>query len=100
MASMFAALVFFTAAVSVHDTVLVILYDQNLADFEQNPVGQWLITLGGGDVGLLVFAKLLGTSVACAMLVAFYRPWPVAALAMAAVIACFQLGLLLYLSLA
>jgi hypothetical protein len=96
----FIALVVFIVAVAVHDTVLVILHEQQLAEMERNPVGRWLIELGGGDVGLLVAVKLVGAATACAVLVTLYGSWRESALAAAVVLACLQLGLLLYLSLA
>jgi hypothetical protein len=96
----FSVLVLFIAAVSVHDAMLVVLNEGVIAHFERNPLGRWLIELGGGEVWLFVLVKLAGTSIACAALVAIYPRWRRGAVAAAATIAAFQLGLLLYLSLA
>ena len=98
-AFVFAGLLLFIAAVSVHDAMLVVLHDEVIAEVEENPMGRWLIERGGGDVWLFVAVKLLGTSLVCAILTALYPRWTRAAFVAAAAIACFQLGLLLYLSL-
>jgi hypothetical protein len=98
MASFGAALVFI-AAVSVHDSLLVALNQDVILQAERNPVGRILIEVGG-DVWLFIVVKFLGTALACAVLVEIYRCWRPAALVAAGAVACFQLGLLLYLSIA
>ena len=45
-------------AVSVHDAVLVVLHEEVISEFEQNPLGCWLIRLQGGEVWLFVWTKL------------------------------------------
>jgi hypothetical protein len=92
-------LVLFITAVSVHDAVLVLMNEDVIAQEERNPVGRWLIAQGGGGAWLFVAVKLLGTAFVGAVLLALYRTRPSAALSVAAGLACFQLGLLLYLSL-
>jgi hypothetical protein len=94
----FVAAVVFIAAVSVHDALLLALNEEVIADVELNPLGRWLIALGG-DVRLFIVVKLLGTAIACAALVAIYPWWRRAALTAGGAIACIQFGLLLYLSL-
>jgi hypothetical protein len=94
----FCAAVIFIAAVSVHDALLVAVNAEVIADVELNPLGRGLLALCG-DVWLLIAAKLMGTSVACAALVALYHQWRPASLAAAGAISCFQFVLLLYLSL-
>jgi hypothetical protein len=95
-AAPFAAAVVFIAAVSVHDGLLVALNENVILQAEKNPVGRFLIELG--DVWLFIIVKFLGTAMACAVLVEIYLRWRPAALLAAAGVACFQLGLLLYLS--
>ena len=85
-------------AVSVHDAVLVVLHEEVISEFEQNPLGCWLIRLQGGEVWLFVCTKLAGTALAVAVLVRIYEHYSRLALTVAAPTAAFQLLLLLYLS--
>ena len=94
----FATLILFTLAVSVHDAALVILHDRVIGMTEQNPVGRWLIELNHGDVWLFIGLKLLGTALCGATLLTLYEVWWRAARTAAIAVACFQLGLLIYLS--
>ena len=86
-------------AVSVHDAVLVVLHEEVISEFEQNPLGCWLIRLQGGEVWLFVWTKLVGTALVAAVLVKIYQHHSRLALTVAAPTAVFQLILLLYLSL-
>jgi len=95
---LFAGLLLFIAAVSVHDAVLVVLLEDIIQDFERNPVGCWLIEIAQGSVWLFVLVKLLGTSLVGAGQVMIYQWRPHLALASTLALATFQLGLLLYLS--
>jgi hypothetical protein len=87
------------AAISVHDAMLVIVNRQVIAEEERNPLGRWLLTRQSGNVWLFVLAKLLGTAVVCAVLVRLYQWRMRVAMAVASALVCFQLGLLLFLSL-
>lgn len=95
-----AACCLFVAAVSVHDAMLVVLHADVICEFEQNPVGRWLIEMGGGDVGLFVSLKLMGTGMVCATLVTLYEFRTRIALAAGSSLAVFQAVLLLYLTFA
>ncbi len=95
---LFAALLLFIAAVSVHDAVLVVLLEDLIQEFERNPLGCWLIEIAQGSVWLFVFVKLMGTSLVGAAQVMIYQWRPHLALASTIALAGFQLGLLLYLS--
>lgn len=97
-AILFAGLLLFIAAVSVHDAVLVVLLEDLIQEFERNPVGSWLIEIAQGSVWLFVFVKLMGTSLVGAAQVMIYQWRPHLALASTTVLAGFQLVLLLYLS--
>ncbi len=97
-AILFAALLLFIAAVSVHDAVLVVLLEDLIQEFERNPVGCWLIEIAQGSVWLFVLVKLMGTSLVGAAQVMIYQWRPHMALASTSALAGFQLGLLLYLS--
>ncbi len=95
---LFAGLLLFIAAVSVHDAMLVVLLDDLIQEFERNPVGSWLLEVAQGSVWLFVLVKLLGTSLVGAGQVMIYQWRPRMALASTGALAGFQLGLLLYLS--
>ena len=97
MALIFGACCVWIAAVSVHDAVLVVVYQDTIEQHEQNPVGRWLLQRHGGEVWLFVLVKLAGTAAVCVVLVSLYRYRPVLALPVAAALAGFQLLLLCYL---
>ena len=86
------------AAISVHDAMLLALSDQVIHETEQNPIGRWLITLGGGEVWLFIAIKLAGTTTACTAIAAMFTRWPKQSLTIASSVACFQGALLVYLS--
>jgi hypothetical protein len=91
-------LLFFIAAVSVHDAALVVVNQNLILDVEQNPVGRWLIEANGGSIWPFVAIKLLGTSAACAVVLDLHQRCRPTGLLVAAGVAAFQAGLLLYLS--
>jgi hypothetical protein len=93
----FAILCCFIAAVSVHDAYLLLHYRQVMLENEKNPIGRWLIEVGGGDVKLFVAVKLTTTAVVCSFLVWMYQRHPRRTQYIATGVAAFQLGLLLYL---
>jgi len=86
------------AVISIHDAALVVLNDEVIQQSEQNPIGRWLINLAGGEVFPFVFAKLIGTTTVCAMILAMLRYWPRRAVTISSAVACFQVGLLTYLT--
>jgi hypothetical protein len=93
---LFAGLWLFIAFVSVHDGYLAVLNQATLVDFELNPLGQWLLQLGGG-VWALVLAKGAGTVVACALMLLLLRMNQRLARGAVLALAAFQLWLLAYL---
>jgi hypothetical protein len=93
----FAGLILFTSAVSVHDAMLVVLLEDIVLETEQNPIGRWLIELNGGDVWLFVGFKLVGTALCGATLLTLYEVRRHVAKTAAIAVACFQCGLLIYL---
>lgn len=97
---LFGACCLIVAIVSVHDAFLVVLNDDVIAQFEQNPLGRWLLDLQGGDIWLFVLVKLMGTAVVCATLIVLYRIRRQIAMSVAIVLAAFQLALLGYLTFA
>lgn len=86
------------ALISVHDAVLLVVNHSLIVQFEQNPIGRWLLELGQGEVWLFVAIKLFTTSLVTTTLLRFHdwhreRAWFV----MSALFT-FQLGLLCYLT--
>jgi tellurite resistance protein TehA-like permease len=63
-------------AISVHDALLVVLYRSTINQFEENPVGKWLLEIQGGSVGLFVSLKLIGTAVVLTVLITLYQIRP------------------------
>jgi len=85
-------------AVSVHDAMLIMLHRDVIGEFEQNPIGRWLIAAQGGEVELFLLTKLLGTALACSLLVTLYRYRSRMALIASGGVACFQAILFWYLT--
>ena len=96
-ALIFATCCVWIGAISVHDAVLVVVHHDVIEQYEQNPLGRWLIQRRGGEVWLFVFVKFAGTAAVCAVLVRLYHYRSALALTVAAAVAGFQLLLLCYL---
>ena len=86
------------AVISVHDAALVVLNDDVIMQSEQNPMGRWMLNIADGEVFLFVAVKLLGTTTVCTLILAMLRYWPRKAVTISSAVACFQVGLLTYLS--
>lgn len=93
----FAACCICVGAVSVHDSILIILNDDVIFEVEQNPIGRWLIAIQNGSVHLFVATKLIGTALVCASLVTLHQHAQRIALAVASGLSIFQCILLIYL---
>ncbi|MFO0943435.1 MAG: hypothetical protein U0930_22090 [Pirellulales bacterium] len=93
----FFALLGFIALVSVHDAALLVVNQDLIQEFEQNPIGSWLIQLNNGSVWLFVILKLLGTSIACAVLASIFEYSRSLAMIIISPLASFQAMLLSYL---
>ena len=83
--------------VSAIDTYWLSKARAYIQEVEQNPLGQYLISLDGGDVSLFILCKFLGTYVAVAAIYYMNRTRPNRALFVAASLAIAQLFLLAYL---
>lgn len=86
------------AAISVHDAALIVLNDEVIVECEQNPMGRWLLDIADGHVLPFVIVKLVGTTTVCTLILAMLRYWPCKAVTISTAVACFQFGLLTYLS--
>ncbi len=93
----FFGLVSFIAIVSVHDAGLLVVNQEAILEFEQNPIGAWLIHINNGSVWLFVALKLFGTSVVCAVLASIYEYSKSLAMIVVSPLATFQAVLLGYL---
>lgn len=94
---MFAVCCLLVVAISVHDAMLVVLHRNLIHQFEQNPIGLWLIELQGGDVSLFVWLKLMGTALAGTILILLYEAWRRLAIVVSSALAMGQITLLWYL---
>lgn len=90
----------FIAAVSVYDAALVIWCANVIAFTEQNPVGQYLIQINGGDPTLFVLLKLAGTTLTVLALRRLFEQFRHLAVPVASGVASVQMTLLMYLSFA
>jgi uncharacterized membrane protein len=93
----FLILMGFVAVVSVHDAALLIVNQDNILEYEKNPIGYWLIQANSGSVWLFVVVKLFGTSFVCAVLASIYEHSQRLALVITGPLAIFQAVLLSYL---
>jgi hypothetical protein len=96
-ALIFAAVMLFVGAVSVYDGYLVIRTGSDIREFEQNPVGLFLIEHNHNDPTLFLMAKAAGTTVVLAALTVLYRRSPRIAFPVASALMLFQAGLLVFL---
>ena len=83
--------------ISAYDLYLAVKYSADLYSVELNPLGRYLIELGGGDVSLFMGVKLAGTGVALGLLALTYRANKKIAHAIIFPIALLQILLIAYL---
>ena len=86
--------------VSLYDTLLVIVFSQSIGMMEENPLGQWLIRMAAGDVGIFVRTKLAGTLIVLTTLTFMRRYRSRKTLPVKTSIAAYQTGLFTYLTFA
>jgi hypothetical protein len=98
-AAVFPCLWLFIAYVSVHDGYLVALNRAVILEVELNPLGLKLLHAAGGEVWALLAVKTAGTVLACSLLLLLFWHSRRIGSAVAAGLAGFQLGLLLFLTL-
>ena len=94
---LFAAMLAFVGTVSVYDSYLVLRTGSDIQEFEQNPVGSWLIGCNHGNPTLFLAAKAVGTSLVLVFLTVLYRHRQRLAVPVAYAVVLFQTGLLIYL---
>lgn len=94
---LFPSLWMFIGFVSSCDAYLTIKYQEQICYLESNPVGRLLLSLDGGEPGLFIGAKFLGTIMVLGFLTMLYRANRPMATLLTSALAIFQLGLLCYL---
>ena len=87
----------FVILVSVLDGYLLLYTRDVIGDSERNPVGLALLAINGGQVWLFLLLKLIGTVLVSMWLLVIHRKNPRRGLMIVIPIACFQLGLLIFL---
>lgn len=93
-------LVGFIAAVSLYDTWLIVVFRETIGGMEKNPLGQWLLHAGAGDVEIFVRAKLAGTLTVVVILTFMYRSRNSSTVPVTTSLAALQTGVLAYLTFA
>lgn len=86
------------AAVSIYDVYWSFKNQEVLWEFEENPIGSWLIARDGGDVALFMTVKMITTMIVVATVPLLYRFRQYWGLAVGVSLATFQSGLFLYLN--
>lgn len=100
MSILFPSLWMFIGAVSSWDAYLVVKYRKYIRDLEENPIGNLLLDLDGGETSLFIGAKFLGTVLVLGVLMVVYQYSRRFGYVLTTAIAGFQLGLLCYIALA
>ena len=85
-------------AVSLYDTMLIVVFQDTIVQLERNPAGSWLLSLGNGDVEIFVRAKLAGTLIVAAVLVFMHRYQSASTTPVTTSLAALQTGLFAYLT--
>jgi hypothetical protein len=86
------------AAVSIYDVYWSFKNQEVLWEFEENPVGSWLIAKDGGDVALFMTVKMISTMFVVAAVPILYRFRAYWGMAVGVSLATFQSGLFVYLN--
>ncbi len=86
------------AAVSLYDTYLIYYFESEIVSMEENPIGCWLLELGGGQIGIFVRTKLAGTVCVLSTLVAMWLYRSRMVFPVTTSVASYQLGLFMYLT--
>lgn len=88
------------SAVSIYDTILIVVFSESIEVMEENPVGIWLLTVGNGNIWLFVRAKLAGTLIVLTTLKWMHHRRSNKTLPVTSSIAAYQTGLFTYLTFA
>ncbi len=88
----------FIGLVSAYDAYLVEEFQDCILNLEQNPVGHYLLKVGGGDVSIFVRVKAAGTLIVLTAMAGIYHRNRRLAFPITMTLAAFQLALLLYMT--
>ncbi|MEZ6127125.1 MAG: hypothetical protein R3C59_00420 [Planctomycetaceae bacterium] len=86
------------AMVSLYDTFLIVIFQEDIYWTEENPLGIWLLRAGGGNVGVFVRTKLAGTVIVLSSLTWMRIHRSRKAFPVTTSIAAYQTGLFTYLT--
>ena len=90
----------FIAFVSAYDAWLVVRFADLMPQNELNPMGRWLIELGGGSVEVFLWCKAAGTILVLLLLAELWRNRRPIVVPLINSLSSFQFGLLIFLSVA
>ena len=90
-------IIFFIVLVSVIDIYWLIYNQTIISHVELNPVGQFLIVAGGGNIELFVLCKIIGTAACAVVLYNIFKINKRKGFIIAGMVALFQLCLLFFL---
>jgi hypothetical protein len=93
----FGIILFFVGGVSMYDGYLVVRTGDMILDFEQNPVGRYLIQCNNGDPSIFLRVKAASTMVVLTVLAEMHRYSRRLASPVAFGLAVFQSALLIFL---
>lgn len=86
------------AAVSAYDTYLIYHFESEIVSMEENPIGCWLLEIGGGEIGIFVRTKMAGTVFVLTTLMAMWIYRSRIVFPVTTSIASYQVGLFVYLT--
>ena len=86
------------ALVSLYDTLLIVIYHDQLPFLEENPLGILLLNVADGEVGVFVRVKLAGTVVVVTILTWMKRCQSRRTLPVTTSLAAYQTALFTYLT--
>jgi hypothetical protein len=86
------------AAVSLYDAYLIVRFRDMICVMEENPMGQWLLEIADGHVGIFVRVKLAGTVMVLSLLMLMCKMRMSMLFPVTTTIASWQTGLMIYLT--
>ena len=86
------------ATVSLYDTYLICRYQSEIMEMEENPIGCWLLQLGGGHIGVFVRTKLAGTVFVLSTLIMMWHYRMRIVFPVTTSVESYQIGLFMYLT--
>ena len=95
--TVFESLCFVIAIISAIDLYFIGKTRDVIAEYEQNPIGSYLINLDNGDISIFIAAKFLGTMLALYFLIKLRRLRFKHVIFVTSVVAIAQIVLLIYL---